>query len=178
MAGNKIKFKVSIKELVFEFEGDQERGHILQGRITDTLKSLASAQSDVIDITPSRQLAAVPPQVIRTRRRSRARKPSPSMDQSQSNGDISSDDTLDGKPAKKRRPRGSSYRGQVIFLLNEGYFKIKRTSDEVYTELDRRGHNFPLYRIEESLLKLTKDKKLSRSMNADNTWEYESGATA
>jgi hypothetical protein len=181
MVSNKVKFKVSIKELVFEYEGDNERAQILQGRITETLGSLAAAQADAIDITPARQLPAAPSVGIPPKKRRRSRKPAVDGDGTAS---TTSDDgagavSLDeDKASRKRRPRGSSYRGQVANLLNGGFFKEKRTGEEVRDELIRVGHNFPMNRINDALLALTQKHKLSRTTNAHSVWEYENGATA
>jgi len=181
MASNKVKFKVSIKELVFEYEGDNERAQVLQGRITETLGSLAAAQADAIDITPARQLPAAPQVVIPPKRRRRARKSSVNGDGSVSaTSDVEAGVEVpsEDKAPRKRRARGTSYRGQVIGLMNEGFFKSKRTGEEVRDELIRRGHNFPLNRINEALLSLTQKQKLSRAVNAHSVWEYENGTTA
>src|SRR5690349_20934218 len=144
MVTNKVKFKVSIKELVFEYEGDRDRAQALQVRITDTLGSLAAAQSDAIDITPARQLAPAPPVVIPTKRRRHSRRVSPIGDDvlvvtSDKDG---GNESLENKPGRKRRQRGTSYRGQVSILLGEGFFNQKRTGEAVRDELIRRGHNF------------------------------------
>jgi hypothetical protein len=175
MVNNKVKFKVSIKELVFEYEGDQERATLLHGRLTDTLGSLAAAQSDAIDITPARQLPAAPAMPAQpAKRRRRARKPS-------ANGDGAAAVSADGdgagmgteeKPARKRKPRGTSYMAQVKHLLSEDYFKQKRKEEEVREELVRRGHTFEQRRINDALLKLTQKQKLDRAINAANEWEY------
>lgn len=179
MANNKVKFKVSIKELVFEYEGDQERASALQGRLTDTLGSLAAAQADVIDVTPTRQLPAAPATPAQpARRRKRARKPSANGDgaapTANADGDGAAAQTED-KPARRRKARGSGYFSQVSGLVAEGYFNQKRKEEEVREELVRRGHTFEQKRINESLLKLTQSKKLDREMNAANEWEYVTG---
>ena len=179
---NRVKFKVSIKELTFEFEGDQERAQVLQGRLTDTLGSLAAAQSDVIDVPPSRQLPAAPtPPVQPAKRRRRSRKPLAS-DNGASAATTSESDSTDentaAKATRKRRPHGTSYRSQVTNLFNEGFFSSKRSSEEVHAELVRRGYNFELRRINESLLAMTQSQKLSRTMNGAGNWEYENGTSA
>ncbi|HEX8424196.1 MAG TPA: hypothetical protein VF634_12320 [Pyrinomonadaceae bacterium] len=174
MANDKIKFKVSIEKLTFEYEGDRERGAALQSRLTDTLGSLAAAQGDVIDITPSRQLPAAPAAPAPTKRRARRRPSPPAVN---ANGASSADSNGAGgdeqaKAARKRKARGTSYRAQISNLVQEGYFKQKRGEQEVRDELHRRGHTFELHRIKEGLLAQTQSKKLDREMNAAGDWEY------
>lgn len=180
MANDRIKFKVSIEKLTFEYEGDQQRGAALHDRLTDTLGSLAGAQADVIDVTPTRRLAAPQPPPPPAKRRARRRTPAtavnadgaPSADSNGAGGDEQQ------KAARKRKPRGTSYTGQINSLLAEGYFKQNRKEEEVREELVRRGHTFEQKRINEALLKLTQSKKLDRDMNGSNEWEYRDGATA
>ena len=63
-------------------------------------------------------------------------------------------------------------------MLNAGFFKKKRTSEEVRDELIRVGHTFAIGRINDALLALTQNHKLSRATNAHSVWEYENGANA
>ncbi len=46
----KIKFKLSVKELSFEFEGDQETGLRFQNAVNKTLNSLADTPNNIIDV--------------------------------------------------------------------------------------------------------------------------------
>jgi hypothetical protein len=46
----KIKFKLSVKELSFEFEGDQETGQRFQNSISKTLNSLTETPNNVIEV--------------------------------------------------------------------------------------------------------------------------------
>src|SRR5438045_2312289 len=45
MAINKIKFKMSIEKLVFDYEGDFEKGQVLQQGISQAITGLANLQN-------------------------------------------------------------------------------------------------------------------------------------
>lgn len=167
----RVKFKVSLKELSFEYEGDREHGQVLQDRIANTLGSLSAVQADVIDISPARQLTAAPP-ALPQRRRRRMRKAAGAGAEASSNGDAAAEAVLDGS-SRKRKTQGTSYKAQVNTLLDEGFFTQKRTTEVVHAELVRRGHNFAPGRITQALVSLTQKQRLSRTANAAGDWEYE-----
>src|SRR4051812_4311676 len=50
MATNKVKFKMSLKEVTFEFEGDYEQGRALQQGINQTMAGLANLQGRAIGL--------------------------------------------------------------------------------------------------------------------------------
>jgi hypothetical protein len=78
-----------------------------------------------------------------------------------------------GKSPKAKRQKGTSYFAQVKKLYEGSFLKKGRTSEEVKTELERRGHKFEMKRINEALVKLTKDELLSRQKSASGDWIYQ-----
>lgn len=78
-----------------------------------------------------------------------------------------------GKAAKGKRQKGTSYFAHVKKLHEGGFLKKGHTGEEVRAELERRGHKFEMKRINEALVKLTKDELLSRQKNASGDWVYQ-----
>lgn len=78
-----------------------------------------------------------------------------------------------GKTSKGKRPKGTSYFAQVKKLCEGGFLKKGHTGEEVKAELERRGHKFALKRVNEALVKQTKDELLTRQKNASGEWVYQ-----
>lgn len=78
-----------------------------------------------------------------------------------------------GKASKGKRQQGTSYSAQVKKLYEAGFLKKGHTGEEVKAELERLGHKFEKKRINEALVKLTKDELLSRQKNTSGDWVYQ-----
>ena len=48
----KVKFKLSVEKITFEYEGDHDTGLAVNRAMNHTLGSLMEAQNQVIDVTP------------------------------------------------------------------------------------------------------------------------------
>jgi hypothetical protein len=153
----KVKFKLSVEKITFEYDGDHDTGLAVNRAMNHTLGALVEAQNQVIDVTPNKVEGVSMPAVTAltgpsTRRRYRRRlKPTAneaSLDTVETNGKSAS-----VKPLRARRARGDSLRGLVHVLLREGYFTKSRTATELRDELSRRGHNFDPKNVASDLLR-------------------------
>ena len=177
----RVKFKFSIKEITFEYEGDHETGRAISQSMHHTLGSLAEAQNAVIDVTPPEQpRAALPPASpgpAHSLRRKHRNKP-----KTVTNGQPSADappptngEQAAPKPARSRRAHGSSFRDQMYPLIREGYFSNSRTSNELNAELSRRGYHFNPKNVASELLWFIQKNYLSRDRNEDGKYAYVKG---
>jgi len=175
----KVKFKLSVEKITFEYEGDHDTGLAVNRAMNHTLGSLVEAQNQVIDVTPHEVERVSMPAVSAlagpsTRRRHRRRlKPTAneaSRDTVETNGESTS-----VKPLRARRARGDSFRGQIPVLLREGYFTKSRTATKIRDELSRRGHNFDPKNVASDLLWFVKKNYLSRQQNEDGVYAYVKG---
>ena len=76
------------------------------------------------------------------------------------------------KKAQGRRSRGTSYSALVSKLIADDFFNQEHSGEEVQAELKRMGYSFPLWRINEALVKHTKNEKLSRREYEPGKWTY------
>ncbi|MEH2146057.1 hypothetical protein [Nostoc sp.] len=129
MATRKVKFKLSIKEISFEFEGDQGTGQDLAGTINQSLASISDAQNKLLEVegspVQSRELRsaevpALPTQTARKRKRKQKTESIASNSSSQ-NGDSPSIGE-DGMFKGYRTTQKDSVGSQLKALLTEGFF--------------------------------------------------------
>lgn len=150
MAAPKIKFKMTLKELSFEFEGDVETGQRIQ---TDIRKSLTALTHSPATVLPTDQ------NVIEA-------EAAPAL----TNGN--------GKPAKSRktrRPKGDSAQSLITDLRQSGFFDDKRDTNAIREELIKSGHNFESKEIAAALIPLLKKKILKRDKGESGNFEYLKG---
>jgi len=86
-----------------------------------------------------------------------------------------------GKPSRKRAPGRSAAKNQrpkqrgpkclIEELIQEAYFKSKRTIGDVQKKLEEKGHIYALYSLSTPLLRLTRSKTLRRIKEKDG-WVY------
>jgi len=177
MATRKVKFKLSIKEISFEFEGDQETAQNLAGTINQSLASISDAQNKLLDVEasplPGRELRsaevpALPTQTARRKKRQRRTENTSSNGSSQNGDGTSNADST----SKGRRPRKDSVGSQLKILLSEGFFAENHAVDEIRAELAKRGHHFESNHISGELLRLTRDGLFVREKNEEDKWVY------
>lgn len=167
----KIKFKLSLKELNFEFEGDQEVGQRFQNSISKTLNSLTDTPNQVIDVEAT-QVNDIPKllesqngnSASKTRRR-RSKKVSAV---SQNGEAVESDEV--SRPRSKR----TSIKPLYFALIREGFFDSRRGASDVRQELSKKGFNFEANEVAAHLLPLTQGGYLSRD-DSSGKWEYWKG---
>jgi hypothetical protein len=148
----KIKFKVSIKELSFEYEGTREVGQVLQAGLSRSLSGLVDMQRAVMLPAPAR----------------------PVHDQTNGNGDSSGTVVIDQpaeKPKKPRKTSGVSLINLLRDLKTERFFGEPRSVDTVREKLKTKGHTFADSPISARLLDLTKKNELYRNMVGE-IWLY------
>lgn len=165
----KIKFKLSVKELSFEFEGDQETGQRFQNSISKTLNSLTETPNQVIEveartISDETKLLSESSNGSSKRRRRRSKKASETV--TDENGNPI-------KSARQTRPSGQSCHALTRSLIEENFFAENRTTGDVREELSKKGHHFESNHISSVLLTLTKAKELVRDKNAEDVWVYQ-----
>ena len=166
MAEQKIKFKVSIKELTFEFEGTREVGQALQTGLSRSLGSLLDTQRVAMASIPSGS-ASTPENNSTT------------FDTSESedgvqNGEIEDVHTISGKPpapaaekAKRTRKSGGETAISLLRVLKaEGFFKEARDLDAIRKCLRDKGHNNPAG-LSSRLQDMTKKGELYRQNTGD-----------
>jgi hypothetical protein len=159
-------------------------------KVKEQLKELApiinsfaseSVQLKVVEMLLSRSLSThVAPvdaqqgeetKVKQPRRRSRrksASKPNGSVTEETADQDQQPEQT------KKRAARpGTGPQALVIGLLAEGFFRSPQTIGSIISHCGTsRGHHFKSNEISPPLLKLLRDKKLTRAKNSENQYEY------
>lgn len=175
----KVKFKLSVEKITFEYEGDHDTGLAVNRAMNHTLGSLVEAQNQVIDVTPNKVERVSMPAATAlagpsTRRRLRRRLKPTANESSQDTVEANSD-SASVKPLRARRARGDSFRGQIHVLLGEGYFTKSRTATEIREELSRRGHNFDPKNVASDLLWFVRKNYLSRQQNEDGVYAYVKG---
>ena len=131
MAEQKIKFKVSIKELSFEFEGTREVGQALQAGLNRSLGRLLDTQRVAMALpspTPAPTLfdtggpVETPTNGHAPDSPARNGKPTPAAE----------------KPKRTRKSGNETAMGLLRGLITDGYFKEARTVDN-----DRPERAFP-----------------------------------
>src|SRR5271157_361807 len=177
----KVKFKLSVEKITFEYEGDHDTGLAVNRAINHTLGSLVEAQNQVIDVTPREVERASMPAVTAlpspsARRRHRGR-PKPPMSRA-SRGETTEMDgeSISVKPLRARRARGDSLRNQIYVLLQERYFSKPRRANEIRDEVSRRGHNFDPKNVASDLLWFVRKNYLSRQLDEDSVYVYLKGS--
>jgi hypothetical protein len=172
MINRKVKFKISIKELSVEFEGDIQTAERIQQQVTGAINNLATApnrlissgqqhpSTDVIDVSPARR---------RRRRRSSAveggREEGASAQVPGANGGE------DSSNRKAVRP-GEGQKALISALVSSGFFSKQRTVGDIRAQLSKKGHSFKSNEISPTLGRLTREGILQRDMGATNQWVY------
>lgn len=144
----KVKFKMSLKELSFEFEGDPELGSRLQTEIGKSLTALAETQHKLLSPDPN----IIDAEIISSSGNGKAK-----------------------KSQRARRPKGGTCRSLLIELRQTGFFGEKRDVNAIREELAKMGHNFKANAISAALLPLCQQKILKRENNEGGKFEYEAG---
>jgi hypothetical protein len=177
----KVKFKLSVEKITFEYEGDHHTGLAVNRAMNHTLGSLVEAQNQVIDVTPPEverasmpAVTALPSPSARRRHRGRAK---PTMSRaSQGEATETDGESISGKPLRARRARGDSFRNQIYVLIQERYFSKPRRAKEVREEVSRRGHNYDPKNVASDLLWFVQKNYLSRQQDEDSVYAYTKGS--
>jgi hypothetical protein len=155
MATQKIKFKMSVKELSFEFEGDIETGQRIQN---DIRKSLAALTHSPTAVLPADQ------DVIESEF-------APALE----NGKPAPDNGKVIKPRRTRRGKANSPRTLIAGLRRSGFFTQKRDLNAIRDELARSGHNFKPNELSAAVIPLCKKGILKRDQGENGNYEYVQG---
>jgi hypothetical protein len=170
MTNRKIKFKISIKELSVEFEGDTLTAERIQEQVTGAINSLATAPnrlvgsgqeqytSNIIDVSPARR---------RRRRRTKAAENGGEASPAEVEAVIGGEEG----PARKATRRGEGQKQLITAFIATGFFGEPRTVGEIKEQLSKRGHSFKSNELSPSLGRLTREGILQRDKN-DKQWVY------
>lgn len=166
-----MKFKMNIKELSFEFEGDVDQGQKIQGGISKALGDIGALQNEALGL-PSAKTADAKiieaPALVRTRRRRRR------VETSDTQGDESQ---VDHDEAGGNAPKstGSSPTELLIGLRKGGFFEGGKTVGDIVSHVNAKGHTkLTSASFSAQLQSLTKRDVLVRTQE-DGTWKYSPG---
>jgi hypothetical protein len=152
MADN-IKFKVSIKELSFEYEGTREVGQALQAGLSRSLAGLVDTQRTVMLPAPALPLS----------------------EHVTGNGESPGQTKIDQQPVQKakklRKMTGVSHIGLLRDLKSDKYFAEPRSVEMIREKLKTKGHTLKDSLISARLLDLTQKGELHRKQEGGN-WFY------
>jgi hypothetical protein len=153
------RFKMTIKELSFEIEGDDESVQNVQNGLKQTLNSITHLPEQVLDApTPAERRGVETVVDVR---------PKAALSDGVRNGT---------KSPRLRRNKSDSPQALILELISGDFFMQKRNMGEIRAELARMGHNFEPNEISSPLVRLTQRKILSRERNSENEWVYEKGS--
>jgi hypothetical protein len=153
----KTKFKISIKELSIEFEGDKETGHDVQQGIQQSLSNILGTQQSALTLEHQPQVIDGPIELGKPKRKRRHQSPT--------------NNTMDGQTPKtsngQSRPRrkGDSAGSQILVLIADSFFSQDRGLSGIRDQLALKGHNFSLPNVSAAVLPLVKDQRLIRKGN-------------
>ncbi|MGL4555837.1 MAG: hypothetical protein ACRC33_32105 [Gemmataceae bacterium] len=151
----KIKFKVTLEKLSFEYEGTREVGQALQAGLSRSLANLVDTQRTAMLPAP----------------------PVPVHEMSNGNGDGPSPVVIDQsprpvqKPKKSRKMTGVSHIGLLRGLKAEGYFGEPRPVEMLREKLKEKGHTLKDSLISARLLDMIQKDELHRKQEG-GSWLY------
>lgn len=157
-----IKFKLAIKEISFEFEGDRELAGSIQSRFSQAIGGLNALPGVVLGSVPRAQV----------------------------DGDTGGG--TDVAPSKRRRRRvvntsglfstdgaAQSHSGVpalIAKLITDGYFQQERTIGDIRSKLSERGFSLAANEISPTLVSFTRKDYLSRRKDTEaNQYVYKKG---
>lgn len=177
MASQKMKFKMNIKELSFEFEGDFDQGQKIQSGISKTLSELGNLQTGAMGLpttkpVEARVIEALPP----TRTRRRRRKSEAAVSDSNGAGEEAAEETGNGEKISARKPTGSSPIRLLKDLKQNGFFEGGKSVSEIVTHVNAKGHTKMINSsFSAQLLSLSKKEILERKQDETGGWKYYPG---
>ncbi len=152
MAEQKIKFKVSIKELSFEFEGTRDIGNALQAGLSRSIGGLLDTQRTVMAL-PGVADDPIDAQVVDD---------APAMP-------LNSHIPPPEKVRKSRKPKGIPVKTLLRELKQNGFFTEPRTAEVIREHLRiNGGYNVQPGSLAGRLTELLKMKELHRQEDADS----------
>jgi hypothetical protein len=170
MANRRIKFKISIKELSVEFEGDIQTAERIQEQVTGAINSLATAPNRLIGSGQQQtttDVIDVPP----TRRRRRRRTRSADNIGEGSTTEVGAADAGEDGPTRKATRRSEGPTSLITSLTTTGFFGEPKTTGEIRDQLNKKGHSFKSNELSTTLGRLTRNGILQRD-KSDKQWVY------
>jgi hypothetical protein len=149
MNHQRIKFKVSLKELSFEFEGSRDIGQALQSGLNRSLAQLLDTQRTVLALSTQKE---------------------PLVESEELNGDhepVPENPASPGKTPKRPRRTGPNLAGLVRELKAEDYFKEPKTMSNIIDVLKVKGHIVKPNSLSGRLQTMAQNKELYRQQTDD-----------
>jgi hypothetical protein len=176
MTNGKVKFKISIKELSVEFEGDIQTAERIQQQVTGAINSLATAPNRLISGGQQQSVTdAIDVSPVRRRRRRRSKAADIGGDEG-SPIELGAADAGEDVSTRKSNRRGEGQTSLITSLVNGGFFATRKTAGEIRDQLSKKGHSFKSNEISPTLGRLTREGILQRDRNNDNQWVYFTGS--
>ncbi len=152
MAEQKIKFKVSIKELSFEFEGTRDVGQALQAGLSRSIGGLLDTQRTVMALPGVADASTddTPEGVVIPAEPPNGHQPPPPE-----------------KVKKPRKTNGVSVTNLLRELKEKKYFTEPRTSDAIRERLRIDGYTVAANRLSGRLQEMMRKKELYREDTAE-----------
>src|SRR6266567_6319295 len=161
MADQKIKFKVSIKELSFEFEGSRDIGQALQVGLTRSLGQLVDTQRTVMTLPGAPAIVAPVANDIATQT---LFSEVPASVAPMTNGHAAGPQE---KQARKARKGGPTLAALVRELKLAGFFTEPRSMAAILDKLKVSGRNVKSNSISGTLQTMAQNKELFRNQAGD-----------
>jgi hypothetical protein len=180
MATNKIKFSMSIEKINFTFEGDYEKGQVLQQGISNAVSGLAHLQSQAMGAEAPRKMiegTVVDPKPSKRgrRRRSSTTGTDGTQPADGANGDTNGQADASDVP-RRSAGTGTSPLTRLVDLRKSGFFADPREMSGILDELHSRGYSsIKGNDISSPLMRLVQKLVLSRQKNAAGKWVYSDG---
>jgi hypothetical protein len=160
-----VKFKLTLKEVSFEFDGDRDSGAQILGSLSRNLDTISELQNKIVDVDTFNKGSVRP---ILTaggaRRTSSAQKPVSAIAPPASSSKVV-------RRRRKRKLVGPSIADHISVLLNNNYFSAPRALGDIKSELGKKGIAVEQHQLSSPLLYMTKRKKIARS-NDSGKWLY------
>lgn len=153
MGSRNVKFKFSIKEISFEFEGDEDIAQVAQRGIERLVDGLTNTQNQILGVESETSVGLpTTPSVI--------------------DGKAKTSTSSSSKGTRKRGPKGDGAGSWIFSLAEGGFFSQYRSIAEIQAELTNRGKNFESKNLASALKQLTEKKVLVRKKNDSGNFVY------
>jgi hypothetical protein len=171
VAERKIKFKISVKELAVEFEGDILTAERIQQQVTGALNNLATAPNRLLDTGRPQPAADIIDVQPRRRRRRRSRSSAAETSAEGAVIDLESTPSPTGESQKSVRRSSDGATALITGLAEGSFFTERKTVGQIREQLSRKGHSFSTSELTPALARLTRDGVLERDKQ-NNQWVY------
>jgi hypothetical protein len=160
-----VKFKLMLKEVSFEFDGDRDSGAQILASLSRSLDTVSDLQKKIVDVDTIKSGSArglLTAGNVTRRRLGR---------NSSSAIETSAVPVTAVRRRRKKKPIGPSIAQHISVLLEHNYFSSPRSLGDIKSELAKKGITVEQHQLSSPLLYMTKRKKIARS-NESGKWLY------